>query len=164
MKLFSLFDSRTENLGVNIKPADFKSIMKEEERNFHFKWLEDNNFIISLNFSFGSTLIFDLTHPNTKSDIIFYGEVNEIGESGTEIRLKSRSKDLLATFLIVFPLMVLCFQLILKMEFVSFLIAFLFFPLVIIGLVNLMRGEEDKLLRLFKEYLNNQIVKNYNHT
>lgn len=164
MKLFSLFESRTENLGVTINPADFKRIMKEGERNFHYKCLEDNNFVISLNLSFGSDLLFDMTHPNTKSDIIFYGEVNEIEGSRTKVSLRSRSKDLPAILLIIMPLIVLCFQMILKLEPVTFFIPLIFFPLVIIGLMNLIRGEEDKLLRLFKEYLNNQIIKHCSHT
>src|SRR5690606_5501421 len=110
---------------------------------------------ISINFSFGSNLILDTNVPNTRSDIIFYGKLTESGESGTEIKLSSRSKDFLAILFIGFPLLVLFFQMILKMEILTFFVTFLFFPVVILGLLNLIRGEENRLLKLFKESLNN---------
>src|SRR5690606_15044734 len=110
MKFRSLFESRTENLGVKIYQEDLKRIFNEGERNFHFKWLTDRNFVISINFSFGSNLILDTNVPNTRSDIIFYGKLTESGESGTEIKLSSRSKDFLAILFIGFPLLVLFFQ------------------------------------------------------
>lgn len=155
MKFRSLFESRTENLGVKIYQEDLKRIFNEGERNFHFKWLTDRNFVISINFSFGSNLILDTNVPNTRSDIIFYGKLTESGESGTEIKLSSRSKDFLAILFIGFPLLVLFFQMILKMEILTFFVTFLFFPVVILGLLNLIRGEENRLLKLFKESLNN---------
>ena len=161
MKFRSLFESRTESLGVRIGPEELKRIMNEGERNFHFKWLADGNFVISLNFSFGSNLILDANLPNTKSDIIFYCKLTETGESGTEIKLRSRSKDLLAIFFIVFPLLILFLQMIIKMEILKFLIIFLFFPIVIIALLNLIREEENRLLRLFKKDLNNKINRLY---
>lgn len=142
MKNYSLFTSKTEILGVKITPTDFKRIMMEGERNFHFKWLTDSNFVISLNFSFGSNLILDANLPNTKSDIIFYGKLTEMEESRTKIELRSRSKDFLAILLIVFPVLILFLQIIIKMEFLTFLIIFLFFPVIILGLLNLIRGEE----------------------
>ena len=162
MKISSLFTSKTENLGVKITPTDFKRIMMEGERNFHFKWLTDSDFVISLNFSFGSNLILDANLPNTKSDIIFYGKLTEMEESQTKIELRSRSKDFLAILLIVFPVSILFLQIIIKMEFLTFLIIFLFFPVLILGLLNLIRGEENRLLRLFKEYLNKEIITHYN--
>ncbi|MGB5435701.1 MAG: hypothetical protein WBM98_07410 [Maribacter sp.] len=162
MKFRSLFESKTENLGVRIRPADLKKIMDGGDRKFHLKWLTDNNFVISLNFSFGSNFIFDVNHPNTKSDIIFYGKLTEIEESKTEIKLKTRSKYFLAILLMVLPLLVLALQILMKIEFPVFLIALLFFPLIIIGFLNLIRGEENRLLRMFKEYLNNEIITHHN--
>ena len=162
MKFRSLFESRTENLGVTIRPTDFKKIMDRGERKFHFKWLTDNNFVISLNFSFGSNLIFDVNYPNTKSDIIFYGKLTEIGESKTEIKLRTRSKYFLAILLIVLPMLIIAFQIIMKLEFPIFLIALIFFPLTIMVFLNLIKGEENRLLEIFKEYLNNEIITHYN--
>lgn len=164
MKLRSLFESRTVNLGVTISPADFKRIMKEGETNFHFKCLEDNNFVISLKFSVGSNLFFDVTPANTKSSIIFYGKLHEIEGSRTEIRLRSRSRHFSAALFIVMPVLVVCFQMIFKLEPVIFFVVFIIFPLLIYGTLNFIRSEEDQLLRLFKEHLNNQIIKHYNHT
>jgi len=84
----------------------------------------------------------DANLPNTKSDIIFYGKLTEMEESRTKIELRSRSKDFLAILLIVFPVLILFLQIIIKMEFLTFLIIFLFFPVIILGLLNLIRGEE----------------------
>ena len=162
MKFRSLFESRTENLGVRIRPTDFKKIMDSGERRFHFKWLTDNNFVISLNFSFGSNLIYDVNYPHTKSDIIFYGKLTEIGESEIEIKLRTRSKYFLAIPLIVFPMLIIGFQIIMKLEFPIFLIALIFFPFTIMVFLNLIKGEENRLLAIFKEYLNNEIITHYN--
>lgn len=164
MKLRSLFESRTIKLGVTVSPADFKRIMKEGETNFNFKYLEDNTFVISLNLSVGSNLFFDVTPANTKSSIIFYGNLHETEGSGTEIRLRSRSRHFSAALLIVMPVLVVCFQMIFKMEPVKFFVVLMIFPLVIYGTLNFIRSEEGQLLRLFKEHLNNQIIKHYNHT
>ncbi len=163
MKFRSLFESRTENLGVRIRPTDFKKIMERGEKKFHFKWLPDNNFVLSLNFSFGSNLIFDVNYPNTKSDIIFYGKFTEIGESKTEIKLWTRSKYFLAILLIVLPVLIIAFQIIMKLEFPIFLIALIFFPLTIMVFLNLIKGEENRLLEIFKEYLNNEIITHYSN-
>lgn len=163
MEFRSLFKSRTENLRVKITPTDFKKIMDSGEKKFHFKWLANNNFVISLNFSFGSNLIFDANHPNTKSDIIFYGKLTEVDNSKTEIKLKTRSKNFLATFLIVLPLLVLGFQIIIKMQLPIFFFVLIFFPLIIIGLLNFIKGEENRLLRYFEEYLNNEILTHNNN-
>ena len=134
------------------------------ERKFHFKWLTDNSFVISMNFSIGTNLLFDVHHPNTKSDIIFYGKLTEIEESKTKIRLKTRSKYFLAILSIVLPLMVLALQIIMKTEFLIFLIILIFFPLTIFVFLNIIKNEENNLLRSFKEYLNNEINSHYNQT
>lgn len=163
MNFRSLFESRTENLGVRIRPTDFKKIMDRGERNFHFEWLTNNNFVISLNSSLGSNLLFDVNQPNTKSDVIFYGKLTEIEESKTEIKLKTKSKNFLAFLLIVFPLLILGIQIIIKMELPIFIIALIFFPLIITGLLNILKSEENRLLRNFKKYLNNGIITHYDN-
>ncbi|MCY2685604.1 hypothetical protein [Salinimicrobium sp. TH3] len=159
MKFRSLYKSRTENLGVTMKPAELKKILNENPERFHFIWMTENSFIISLNFSYGSNLLFDINRPNTKSEIIFYGKLTEIENSKTKIELKTRSKTFLATLLIVLPLLVVFLQIIIKFEWPIFLIQFAIFPLAIIGLLNFIRSEEDGLLRIFKEYLNDEIIK-----
>ncbi|WP_228914034.1 hypothetical protein [Salinimicrobium sediminilitoris] len=159
MKFRSLYESRTENLGVTIKPAEVKQILNRDPEKFHLQWLTDRRFIISLNFSYGSNLIFDINRPNTKSEILFYGKLTEIENSKTKIELKTRSKTFLATLLIVLPLLVVFLQIIIKFEWPIFLIQFAIFPLAIIGLLNFIRSEEDGLLRNFKEYLNDEIIK-----
>ncbi len=138
--------------------------MDRGERKFHLKWLTDNSFVISMNFSIGTNLLFDVQHPNTKSDIIFYGKVTEIEESKTKIQLKTRSKYFLAILSIVLPLMVLVLQIIMKTEFQIFLITLIIFPLTIFVYLNIIRNEENNLLRSFKEHLNNGINSHYNQT
>ena len=162
MKLRSLYESRTENLGVTIKPAELKKILNGDPERFHFIWLTESSFIINLNFSYGSNLLFDINRPNTKSEIIFYGKLTEIENSKTKIELKTRSKTILATLLIVLPLLVVFLQLMIKFEWPIFLIQFTLFPLAIIGLLNFIRSEEDGLLRKFQEYLNDEIIKHDN--
>lgn len=71
MKFCLLFKSGIGNLGVRVRPTDFKKIVDIGERKFQFKWLTDNNFVISPNFSFGSNLTFDVNHPNTKRTLYF---------------------------------------------------------------------------------------------
>ncbi len=159
MKLHSLYESRTENLGVTIKPAELKQILNREPGKFHFKWMTESSFIISLNFSYGSNLLFDTNRPNTKSEIIFYGKLTEIENSKTKIELKTRNKTFLVTLLIVLPLLVVFLQIIIKFEWPIFLIQFAIFPLAITGLLNFIRSEEDGLLRIFKEYLNDELIK-----
>ncbi|MCC8359711.1 hypothetical protein LA313_07365 [Salinimicrobium sp. ASW11-47] len=85
--------------------------------------------------------------------------MTEIENSKTKIELKTRSKTFLATLLIVLPLLVVFLQIIIKFEWPIFLIQFAIFPLAIIGLLNFIRSEEDGLLRNFKEYLNDEIIK-----
>lgn len=161
MKFPSLFEPRTERLGVNVKLRDLIKIIDEGDKKFYFKWLTDNRFVISLNFSFGSHLLFDINRPNTKSEIIFYGQLTEIDESTVEINLKTRSKYIFAILLVVLPLFILVFLIVTQIEFPLFFAAPIFFILVIIGSLNLIRSEENRLLMMFKEYLDNRILLYY---
>lgn len=159
MKLRSLYKARTENLGVTMKPAELKKVLNGDPERFHFHWLTDSSFIISLNFSFGSNLVWDVNRPNTKSEIIFYGKLSEIENSKSKIELKTRSKIFLATLLVVLPLLVVFLQIMIKFEWPIFFIQFAIFPLAILGLLHFIRSEEDGLFRLFQEHLNDEIMK-----
>ena len=162
MKLRSLYKPRTENLGISMKPLELKKVLNGDPERFYFQWLTDSSLIISLNLSFGSNFIWDINRPNTRSEIIFYGKLTEIENSQTKIELKTRSKTFLAILFLVLPLLVLFLQIMIKFEWPIFLIQFAFFPLAIIGLLNFIRSEERRLLALFKEHLNNEIMKHEN--
>lgn len=155
----SLYDSRTTNLEARIEVKELKKILKEEPERFHLKWVTADSFIISSNFSYGSNLIWDVNRPNTKSEIIYYGRITEMEESKTKIELRTRSKDLLATLLIIFPMLVLLLQTIIKFDRPVFLVQFAIFPIAIIGLLYFIRSEENGLLRIFQEHLNDEILK-----
>ncbi|PWL37616.1 hypothetical protein DKG77_15050 [Flagellimonas aquimarina] len=157
MKLQSLFNNRTENLGVKISLVDLKKLLDDGNKKFHFKWLSENSFVISLNFSFGTNLVFDTNYPNTKSDIIFYGNLAKLEDSKTEIKLKTKKKSFLLVLMIVLPVMLLILQSFLKIEFPVFLVALFLFPILIIGLLNFIKSEENRLLRVFIEFLNNRL-------
>ncbi|WP_422861566.1 hypothetical protein [Flagellimonas sp. W118] len=164
MKLNSLITPRTENLGVQISLHDFKKIMNNGQKKFHFKWLTENSFAISLNFSFGTNILFDINYPGTKSDIIFYGSLFEKEESKTEIVLKTKSKAFLIALLIILPLLVIIFQILIKMDFPIFLVTFLLFPLLILGVLSFIKSEENRLLGMFKKNLNNELNSLVNKT
>ncbi len=157
MRFQSLFNNQTESLGVKISLVDLKELLNDGHKKFHFKWLSENSFVISLNFSFGTNLAFDTNYPNTKSDIIFYGSLAEMEDSKTEIKLETEKKSFLLVLMIVLPVLVLIFQSFLRVEFPVFLIALLLFPILIIGLLNFIRSEENRLLRVFMEFLNNRL-------
>lgn len=157
MKLQSLFKSRTENLKVNTDLADLKKLLDGDNKRFHFKWLSENSFVISFNFSFGTNLIFDTNYPNTKSDIIYYGDLFEKKDSKTEIVLKTKKKLFLPILMIVLPILVIIFQIFVEIEFPVVLIALFLFPILIIGLLSFIKNEEDRLLRVFIEFINNSL-------
>ncbi len=157
MKLQSLFKSRTENLKVNTDLADLKKLLNGDNKRFHFKWLSENSFVISLNFSFGTNLIFDTNYPNTKSDIIYYGDLFEKKDSKTEIVLKTKKKLFLPILMIVLPILVIIFQIFVEIELPVVLIALFLFPILIIGLLSFIKNEEDRLLRVFIEFISNSL-------
>ncbi|PIB27881.1 hypothetical protein BFP75_06340 [Maribacter sp. 4G9] len=136
---------------------DLKELLNDGHKKFYFKWLSENSFVISLNFSFGTNLVFDTNYPNTKSDIIFYGSLAEMEDSKTEIKLKTNKKSFLLVLMIVLPVLVLILQSFLKIEFPVLLIALFLFPILIIGLLNFVKSEENRLLRAFMEFLNNRL-------
>ena len=159
MKFRSLYEPRTTTLAVDIDAEELKNILSEKEKNFHFRWLSESSFVISLNLSYGSHLLFDINRPNTKSEIIFYGQMAALENSRTHIELRTTSKYSLVTFLLVMPLLVLVLQIFVHFELPVFLILLLIFPLLIFGILNFISSEERNLLRKFQEHLNTEILK-----
>lgn len=154
MKLLSLIKSRNENFEVDFGVENLKKILNADRKKFHFKWQTENRFIISLNFSFGSNLLFDINSPNTKSDIIAEGYLIELNDTRTKITLKTRSKYWL-TLLLVLPVFMLILELWLN---VGIPIPFyIIFPIGFIVLLNLLHSEDKRLIQNFKEYLNVEI-------
>jgi len=46
MKHQSLFNNRTENLGVKISLVELKKLLDDGHKKFHSKWLSENSFMI----------------------------------------------------------------------------------------------------------------------
>lgn len=154
MKLSSLIESQTEFLRAHIGIEDLKEILNDDAKKFHFKWLSENDFVISLNFSFGSSVWFDINYHNTKSDIIVLGNLTELTDSKTRIVLKTKSKYWL-TLILIAPLIMLALEL--SMDLGIPILFYFVFPLAFIVIVNLYKSEDIRLIRNFKEYLNRKI-------
>ena len=150
MKLLSLLQSRNESLEVDFGIEYLKNILNANKKKFHFKWQTEKKFIISLNFSFGTNIIFDTNYHNTKSDIIAECELIPLNENKTKITLKTKSKYWL-TLLLFVPLLMLTlnFSLNLGIPFPFYFI----FPIGFIVALNLINSEDKRLIRNFKEYL-----------
>lgn len=157
MKLLSIFKSRTENFSVDTDLAVLKKLLNDENKKFHFKWQSENSFVISLNFSAGTNLIFDTNYPSTKSDIIYHGDLLDKKDSKTEIVLKTKKKLFLLFLLIALPILVIIIQTFIYIEFPIFMIALFLFPVAIFGLLNFIKSEEDRLLKIFIEFLNHRL-------
>ncbi len=154
MNPLSLIKSQNECFEVNVGIENLKQILNRDGKKFHFKWQTENRFIVSLNFSFGSNLLFDTNYHNTKSDIIANGNVTEINHSKTKIALQTKSKYWLTLILIV-PLIMLTLELSMNL---GIPIPFYFvFPIGFILILNLVNKEDKRLIRKFKEYLNGEI-------
>lgn len=154
MRLLSPIKSKYESVEVDFGIERLKKILDGDPKQFHFKWQTANSFIISLHFSFGSDLLFDTNYHNTKSDIIALGNLIELTDLKTKIVLKTKSKYAL-TLILIAPLVMLAFELSLNL---GIPIPFYFiFPLGFIMLLGLVNSEDKKLIRRFKEYLNQEI-------
>lgn len=154
MKLLSLLKSRNESLEVDFGIENLKKILDADKKKFYFKWQTEKSFIISLNFSFGTNIVFDTNYHNTKSDIIAEGDLIVLNENRTKINLKTKSKYWL-TLLLFAPLFMLTLDFWLNL---GIPIPFYFiFPIGFIVVLNLINSEDKKLIRNFKEYLNLEI-------
>ena len=153
MNLLEHLEPKNEEIQVSLGLEELKK-MFESEKDFHFKWTSENRFIISLNFSFGSNLVFDMNYENTKSDIIAHGEITELNDSKSRIILKTKDKYSL-TLILLLPILMLIFELSLNLGIpLPFFLAFPVFYLLTINFVN---NEDKRLINRFKYYLIKEI-------
>ncbi|MCL5129922.1 hypothetical protein [Algibacter sp. L4_22] len=153
MKFLSLLKSRTEHLEIDLSIDDLKKRLNSNGKTFHFNWQYQNDFIISLNFSFGSNKLFDINYHNTKSDIIANGTLKELTKQKTQIILETKSKYWL-TFLLIIPAILFIVNLFLKLWILVPL--YFFFPLFLMLILNIMDSEEKRLIRNFKTFLSTE--------
>lgn len=158
MNLLKHLDPISKKLQVNLGIKELKTILDSKEKKFHFKWQSKNSFIISLNFSFGSNLIFDINYANTKSDIIVEGEITALNDSETEIILKTKSKYWL-TIILFLPIIVLIFELTFNLG-IPFPFFFVF-PIGYVILINFINTENKRLINKFKAHLNEGIKERF---
>lgn len=157
MKFFSSIKPDTEFFTVNIGIDDVKNILGENGKVFYLKWQSEVEFIISLNFSFGSDLLFDTNYSNTKSDIIFTGNLIKINGSKTNIVLEPKRNYWLFMLLIT-PVLMLIIELSMNL---GIPIPFYFiFPFVYIVLFFIINSENKRLIKKFEEYLHQKINHN----
>lgn len=151
MKFLPIINSRNEVFIVNISVDNLKKILNPQIKRFHFRWRKEGQFIISHNFSFGSDLVFDTNYHNTKSDIIVQGDLIKLSETKTKITLITKSKYWFITFLLLPPFFMLilqfCFDVFIPIPF------YLVFPIIFVVILSLMKKEDDRLIRNFKEYV-----------
>ena len=138
-----------EELIVNLNLNDLKKMTtKKTDKKFFVKWFNENQFLISLNFSLG-TNAFDIDHK-TKSAIVAYGTASELNENKSQVKLETKHKYGLLGILII-PLVMLILQMIFDL---GIPVLFFFLPIVFFVLISLIfNSEEQKLIRYFKEYL-----------
>ena len=154
MNFFKHLKPKNKKIQVNLGIKELKKTLDSRGKNFHFKWLSENSFIISLNFSFGSNLLFDVNYANTKSDIIAEGKIAELNDSESTIILKTKSKYWL-TFILLLPVLVLFFELTFDLG-IPFPFFFVF-PIAYVILINFIKTEDEKLIHKFKEHLKKEI-------
>lgn len=154
MKFFSSINPTTEFFTVNIGIDDVKNILHEKENVFYLKWQSEVAFSISLNFSLGSDLLFDTNYPNTKSDIIFKGNLIKINGSKTKIVLEPKRNYWLLMLLIT-PVLMLILELIMNL---GIPVAFYFiFPFILSVVLIIIISENKRLIKKFEEYLHQKI-------
>lgn len=160
MTLLSLLKSRNESLEVDFGIENLKKILNSNNKNFHFKWETEKKFTISLNYSFGTNVLWDTHYHNTKSDIIADGELIILAENRIKINLKTRSKYWL-TIMLFAPVFMLTLDYWLN---IGIPIPFYFMYLAAFFiLIYLIYSETKKLIKYFKAYLNlnkNSVVQN----
>ena len=150
MNPISLLQSRTQHFEINKNIEDLNKHLNQEINTFHFKWQAENQFIISLNFSFGSNKLFDTNYHNTKSDIMANGALIAVTNQKTKITLETKSKYWLS-FLLVIPAVIFTVNLFLQLW---ILVPLCFtFPLFLLLILNIIRSEENKLIKKFKDFI-----------
>ncbi|MEP3836711.1 MAG: hypothetical protein ABJM36_03645 [Algibacter sp.] len=150
MNILKHIKPKNEKIQVNFGINDLKKVLDKKEKKIHLKWLSENSFIISLNFSFGSSLLFDTQYANTKSDIIALGTLKELNNFETEIFLTTKSK-----YWLIFYLLPLIAMLIIEFTFNlgTQVVFFFVFLILYMALIYLVKNEDKKLLKHFKELL-----------
>ena len=150
MNISSLLKSHREDIILSLAIEGLKEKLNEDIETFHFRWESETRFIISLKFSFGSSLTFDTHYHNTKSDIIAKGNLTELSNLKTKISLETKSRYWLL-FLLFLPILMLIIDLWLQIG--IFIPAYFIFPILFLILTNAMRNEDKRLIRNFKTYL-----------
>jgi len=150
LNISSLLKSYKEETVLNLSIEDLKEKLNKDIETFHFKWESETCFIISLKFSFGSSLTFDTHYHNTKSDIIANGNLTELPNLKTKISLETKSRYWLV-FLLFLPVLMLLVDLSFQ---IGILIPIYFlFPIIFLVLINVMRHEDKRLITSFKTYI-----------
>ena len=137
-----------------------KSPLNVKEKSFYLKWISDDKFIISLNFSIGTNTALDL-NSDAKSAVIVYGTIYKLSENKTDIVLVTKFKYGLILILAI-PLIMLILEL--TMDLGIPLPFYFVFPLVFILVLFFSRNEEKKLIQNFREFLKSEITTHYNNT
>jgi len=133
---------------------DLKEKLHKDIETFHFRWESKTHFIISLKFSFGSSLTFDTHYHNTKSDIIATGNLTELSSEKTKISLETKSRYWLL-FLLFLPVIMLILHFSLNL---GIPIPFYFvFPVFFIILITILKREDKRLIKNFESYLKSTV-------
>lgn len=150
MNISSLLKSHKEEIILNLSIEDLKEKLNEDIETFHFRWESETRFIISLKFSFGSSLTFDTHYHNTKSDIIAKGNLTKLSSLKTKISLETKSRYWLL-FLLCLPILMLIIDLWLQIG--IFIPAYFIFPVAFLILTKVIQHEYKRLIINFKTYL-----------
>ena len=152
MNLFNPIKINIESIEADFGIAELKTLLDGKEKSFFLKWISDNMFIISLNFSIGTNYALDLNN-DARSAVIVYGTISKLSEEKTNIALVTKFRYGLLLILVI-PLIMLILELTMDL---GIPVPFYFvFPLVFILVLFFFRSEEKRLIRNFKEYLNSE--------
>lgn len=155
MNKIPFFKSIKEELKIDLSLNDLKKLTtKKTDKKFFVKWLNENEFLISLNFSIGTNHAFDIDYK-TKSAIVAYGTASELNENKSQVKLETKHKYGLLGILII-PIVMLILQMIFDL---GIPVLFFFLPIVFFVIISLIfNSEEQKLIRYFKEYLKTEKI------
>ncbi len=152
MALFTPLKINPVSIVTDFGIAELKTLLEGKEKSFFLRWISDNQFMISLNFSIGTNHAFDINN-DAKSAIIAYGTISKLSENKTDIVLETKFKYGLILILVI-PLIMLILELTTDL---GIPLPFYFvFPLVFILVLLFFRSEEKRLIRDFREYLNSE--------
>ena len=150
MSKISFLEIIKEEFNVQLNPSELKSFIdKKNKKKFFVKWLTENQFMISLNFSFGTNYAFDIDYKS-KSAICASVTMCELTENKTHIKIETKNKYGLLVILIL-PIIMMIFRFVFDLEIplFSYFIPLIFF----VFISSIFKSEEKRLIRYFKEYL-----------